>query len=319
MDVLYRDAAQKASQGRDASVARILTLAAREDPARAGEWRRHLVPAAPAGGASLPGLSALLAEMRSGGERPFEPAPAPPPVERAATPEGQALRFHLAIDDGGEFLVLCGDSISLGHARAGRADVPLLADLESVHARLEFRESFHGGPVWCVTSTGRGRLEVDGRPIAGASELADGAEVRLAENLAFRFRRPETASASVLLELLRGAEAAGAQHVLLMVPGRAGRVRVGSKSNRHIPVPRIEHEIELCLAAGDGGDQLVVSCPGGVREVGGGEGSAATEARFPCPPSRRVDVVLGARPSERPPFGLSFAPLDSPTAQGGPV
>ncbi|MEE8468178.1 MAG: hypothetical protein V3T22_06970, partial [Planctomycetota bacterium] len=110
MDVLYRDAAHKASLGRDASVNRILGVAAAEDPARAEQWRHSLAAAAAAAAAPerVSGLTRLLAQMRAAGEGGSEargepgPARRARPVLRAPTTPGKALRFQLAVDDGGE-------------------------------------------------------------------------------------------------------------------------------------------------------------------------------------------------------------------------
>ncbi|MEE8466816.1 MAG: FHA domain-containing protein, partial [Planctomycetota bacterium] len=320
MDVLYRDAAHKASLGRDASVNRILGVAAAEDPARADQWR-HSLAAADAAPERASGLTRLLAQMRDAGgggsEAQGEPGPAPRarPVARAPTTPGKALRFQLAVDDGGEFLVVSGTRVTFGHARAQAADVPVLADIESVHALLEFGESFHGGPSWRIQALGRGAVDVNGRRIEGSSDVRDGDLVQLAANLAFRFRRPEPASTSALLEFLHGAESEGAQRVLLLAAGPSGRVRIGPKSSRCIPVSGIEHEVELTLEPAAGPLTLVVRCAGGVRVAGEDDPAerAATERHVPCPPERRVDVVLGARPSQRAPFGLSLSPIHPPS------
>lgn len=333
MDVLFRNVATRHSEGRDSSVARLLTVAASEDPLRAEEWRRRLEPErSPLEG---PGsaMRELLAEMRGRGERPpSEPRERPlPPLERVAPPAGEPLRFHLAVDDGGEFLVVSGSSVTIGHARAGRADVPLLADLESLHARLDYSASFHGGPRWRVEPLGhgarRGAVSVaqesgEEQPVEESRPLADGDQVRLAPNVLIRFRRPEPASASAILEL-GGVEAEGAQRVLLFVPGSAGRVRIGSKAGRHVTVTGVEHEVELTLECpeelNDRPTELHVRCAGGVRVLGvdARDRPAQVLRALPCPPSARADLVLGARPSLRAPFGLSLAPIDPPTMPGG--
>lgn len=323
MDVLFRDAARKASEGRDASVARLLVVAAGEDPARADEWRRRFRGEVPSRVAQS-GMRELLAEMRaSAGDAPApRPRPRPAPSRArtagAAPRPGAPLSFHLAVDDGGELLVVAGRSASFGHARTGVADVPFLADLEPLHASLALEESFHGGASWTVRPVGRGRVEVGerGGDGEGPRPVADGDVVRLSPNVAFRFLRPDPASASAVLELLHGAEAEGAQRVLLWVGGAAGRVCVGPKANRHVPVAGVEHEVELSLEPADAPAEIVVRCAGGVRvlETDSPHDPAATERRLPCPPPRRIDVVLGARPAQRAPFGLALSPLD-PGAQ----
>ena len=184
---------------------------------------------------------------------------------------------------------------------------------------IDFGESFHAGPSWRITCAGRGAVEVQGESVGEAGRIvSDGEVVRLAGNLAFRFQRPDPASASAILELLKGVEAEGAQRVILLAPGESGRVRIGPKASCHIPIAGVEHEIELCLAPEIDPTELVVRCDGGVRtlETDSPIDPADTERRLPCPPARRIDLVLGARPTQRAPFGLALSPVDPPTMHG---
>ncbi|MCP3917750.1 MAG: hypothetical protein GY711_19575 [bacterium] len=329
MDVLLRSAAHKAQEGRDASVARMLSIAATEDPDRAGEWARRIQPAPErepvADERPSVGLTDLLSRMRArGGREEVEPGssaatrpkprPRPGPSFEDEVSADAPMRFHLAVDDGGEFLVVAGERVSFGHARARRADVPLLADLESIHAFLAWEESFHAGTSWSLEPSSLlehvsplARIEVDGRELRGRRSLSDRDLVQLSQNLGMRFRLPEAASRSALLELLHGAEAEGAQRVIVLTPGAAGRVRIGPRANRHVPVAGLEHEVVLTLEA----SALRVACEGGVR-LHGADGrplDAAREVCIPLPLERRVDVTANARPSQTPPFGLALAPL----------
>jgi len=316
LELLVRSATQRAAEGRDASVARILTVVASEDPARAGEVRRDLKSVEGPQSKNSRSIEKLLAEMRAESgvvppkavkseSRPAEKPPAPPPVPRAA---GAPLRFHLAIDDGGEFLVVSGASITIGHARSGEADIPLLADLESVHARLVWSESFHAGPGWHIEPISSGVVEVAGRLLGAESQrLADGDEVRLAPNLSFRFRLPVLSSSTALLNLMHGAESEGAVSVLLLLPGASGRVRIGPQLRRHVPITGLEHEVEMTLEDG----QLAVSCEGGVRVDGpGAPEGAAPSCTLDLPPVARFDVTVNARPSQRPPFSIAIGPIE---------
>jgi len=309
LEQLVRAATHRAAEGRDSSVARILNLVASEDPARAGEVRRDLRDSEEPRSKGSRSIEKLLAEMRADSGKVPAPAPkrapAPPPIPRAA---GAPLRFHLAIDDGGEFLVVSGASITIGHARAAEADIPLLADLESVHARLVWSESFHAGPGWHIEPTSSGLVEVSGRVLGAESQrLADGDEVRLAPNLSFRFRLPVVSSSSAVLVLLHGAESEGAVNVLLLLPGASGRVRIGPQVRRHVPVAGLEHEVEMTLEGG----RLEVACEGGVRVDGpGASEGAAPNAWLDLPPRTRYDVTVNARPSQRPPFSIAIGPIE---------
>lgn len=328
LDLLYRDAARKASLGREGSVARVLSVVAASDPVRADEWRRHLAGrqetgrqeteqeerAEQASDDARPStaMKDLLANMRAGKDAPAPRPEAPSKIARSAPAPGAPMRFHLMIDDGGEFLALSGASITIGHSQAGKADVPLLGDLESLHARITFEESFHGGARWKITPESGGKVSVDGRRAheGEAMELIDGAEVRLSPRVTFRFQRPDVASASARLSWLHGLEADGAPRVLLFAPGPSGRVTLGARTSRLLPVAGVEHEVELTLEPPSDPTELRVRCAGGVRRH---SQDATEEFTLPCPPDRRLDLVVGARPSSPVPFGLAITPVPPPS------
>jgi len=221
--------------------------------------------------------------------------------------EPRSQRFLLAVDDGGEFFAASGASLVIGHLRAQEADLPFLADVEAEHARLAIEDSFHGGPRWSLAASPRARILVGGRFVdAKPVLLADGDPVQLAPNLAFRFRAPDPASGSAVLDLQSGSDCQGARHVLLFAPGIGGRVRIAARVDRLIPVPDLLQEVSLEIE----GPSLVVRCPGGVRVQGGvSPGGADPALVLPCPPERPISLNLGARPANRPPFGLTFSPV----------
>jgi len=205
-------------------------------------------------------------------------------------------RFHLAVDDGGEFFAVCGRRIVLGHVRSARADLPLLADVEDEHGCLEFDLSFHAGPRWRFTALAR--------PDGDARPLVDGAIIELSPRVGMRFRRPEASSASARLELLGGVECLGARTILLLAPGRGGRLRIGSRQDRLVPVPEVVHEATLEEEAGE----LRVACAGGVRICGVSAGGPGPSLRIPLPPTRALALALGARAEGRAPLGILLAP-----------
>lgn len=231
----------------------------------------------------------------------------PSPV---ADPSSQ--RFLLAVDDGGEFFVVSGPSVTIGHLRSPSADLPFLADVEAEHARLELLDSFHTGPRWTLASLSGSRILVAGRFLDDAPVILSHDDlVQLGPNLSFRFRSPDPASSSAVLDLLSGADCQGARHVLLFARGAGGRVRVAARLDRHIPIPELAHEISLELEE----SALVVRCPGGVR-VQGGVSSAGSDPALslPCPPLQSISLTLGARPANRPPFGITVWPARMVTA-----
>jgi hypothetical protein len=215
-------------------------------------------------------------------------------------------RFLLAVDDGGEYFAASAPRVTIGHLRSPSADLPFLADVEAEHARLQLVDSFHSGPRWTLAPLSGSRILAAGRFLDETpAVLSHGDLVQLAPNLSFRFRSPDPASASAVLDLLSGADCQGARHVLLFARGAGGRVRIAARVDRHVPIPELAHEISLELEE----SSLVVRCPGGVR-VQGGVSSAGSDPALsvPCPPPQSISLTLGARPAGRPPFGITVWP-----------
>ena len=214
--------------------------------------------------------------------------------------------FLLAVDDGGEYFVASADSLVFGHLSSPSADLPFLADVEAEHARIAIGESFHGGPRWTLSGLASAKILVAGHFLGEApKELADGDLVHLAPNLSFRFRAPDPSSSAAVLDLLSGADCKGARHVLLFPPGPGGRVRIGSRRDRHVPVPDLLREVTLEIEE----SALIVRCAGGVRVQGGVASPGPDPAlSLPCPPTRSISVSVGARAPDRPPFGITVWP-----------
>ena len=144
------------------------------------------------------------------------------PLERPAS----AL---FSVDGAGEYLLVVGDHLKLGHVHAGRADLPLLADVGPVHAELVRTSSLGHGPSWKIVPLNGERVTLGGEPIGprGAT-LRHGARLCLGTNAGMRFRQPDPASRTALLELGPDLECAGAARIVLMSPGRGGRLRTCS-------------------------------------------------------------------------------------------
>jgi len=224
-----------------------------------------------------------------------------------------SVRLLASIDDAGDVFMLAGSSITIGHAAAGVADLPLLADLDALHARASLVESFHGGLSWVLTiEPGAAAPVVDGQPVEDPSRpiaLVDGVEVVFGRGASFRVRRSDPSSASIMLELMHGAEVAGARRVLLMAFGEGGRVRVGPRRRRHIPVGGLACDIEIILerAGEQGPAHVLVRCEGGARRTTS-VGERTTEVMLDLPLEERVDLALGAAPDRLPPFGIALRP-----------
>ncbi len=262
-----------------------------------------------AGPAAPPGESAGTAEPEDDEpERPrSELLPAERPVARRPAPPAHdaAPRLLLTIDDAGQFLVAGSADLVIGHLRSGEADLPFLADVGKRHARVVRRESLHGGSEWRIEPQGSESVLRNGSPVATSDRLRDGDEIKLGGNVSFRFRTPDPASASAVLDLLHGAECLGAAHVILFADGPGGRVRIGAAGQRHVRVPGLIHGVSMVLD----GERLVVECEAGVRS---GEGPSRGTFALPFPPPQRVDLAIGKAADGRPPFGLALAPVEAP-------
>jgi hypothetical protein len=334
LELLVARTEERAGEGRGGERAdEALVLLARHAPERALALQRDLVRRAE-GAASRETLSSVLGELRSRSRVPRVEPPARVEENRAAVVEHEGRRdedgaadarssadgaapatlFHLAIDDGGEFLAAVGTRLVIGHLRSHAADLPLLADIEPSHAELRAATSFHGGLRWrlvplvddarLASMSWRGRV----LPREGV-ELAHGDRVQLARNLALRVVAPDAASSSSILELEHGLECHGATRILLFAPGPAGRVRLGRKRTRLIPIADLEHDVSLELEPG----RLVCACAGGLRDDERVI-PAAADARLALafPPERATCVVVGARRAPSPPFQIRVRPLDPP-------
>lgn len=244
-----------------------------------------------------------------------------PARPRAAEPAAPPYLFHLAVDDGGEFVAAIGRALTIGHLRSRDAELPLLADIESRHARLSASESFHGGLRWRLEpvlgahdGSRPSAISWRGRelPLEGA-ELAHGDRIALARNATLRLVAPDAASSSAILELERGLECHGASRVLLLAPGPAGRVRLGRKRTRMIAIGDLEHDVTLELTESG----LVVECDGGLSDGRTRvEPAPRAQLAIPLPLAGPVYLAVGARTHPRPPFQITLRPLDSTPAGG---
>lgn len=231
-------------------------------------------------------------------------------------------RFLLAVDDAGEFLVVAGERISLGHLRARDVDLPFLADIAAHHARLELVEDFHAGARWRIAPEPGAVVLLGGRAVGESGALLrDGDDVQLARNLAFRFVAREPGSSSARLELSGGQECLGAPCILLLAPGSGGRARLGASAARLVPVAGLEHEIEIAASVDGERAALGVRCTAGVS--GGVSGGLAPsggaggepEVRLALPLALSVTLTARARAAGKPPFALMLRPSE-PALEG---
>lgn len=222
---------------------------------------------------------------------------------RPATP---APGFHpraavLSVDGGGQYLLFAGDVATLGHARAGEADLGFLADVGAQHARLVRADSLQSGPGWRLEPLQGEKVAIDGEPLGPAGRrIEPGQTLRLGENLELRTSVPDPASACLVLELLRGAQCFGARHIVLLAEGRGGRLRLGSAVSHQVRVPGLAFTLEVLLFPGE----LEFRCEEPLRGALQG-----TLGRLRFPPTERLSFACGSATGPRPPFGLFLEPV----------
>lgn len=166
-----------------------------------------------------------------------------------AKAQGLDLGFLLRVDEGGEFLVLRGETISIGNVRDGTADIPVLANIAGRHARIRRSLSFHGGMQDSIEAD-QGEVFVDGEA-SQKSRLRDGQSVRLGPSLKLNYNVPCRRSLSAVLTL-RGYTVGGTDKLLLLKDrGRDGRIVIGPGRDVHIQVSSATAEVEV-FAGKDG-------------------------------------------------------------------
>ncbi|MBL6721969.1 MAG: hypothetical protein ISQ08_11230 [Planctomycetes bacterium] len=262
-------------------------------------------------------LRAALEAAREGASAP--PAQLPDASSGPDLGGGSAsqapLRLRLAIDDVGDWSVHIGGTILLGQAGAGRAHVGLHAPVAAVHASLRAASSFHGGEGWDLVPAPGEEVLLDGVPLDGPAALGDGARVALGPDLCLTVRRPDPASASLLLCAERDEVLGGAGGVLAWFPGPGGRIRLGPDRQALLGLAGAEED--LLLEASDGGILLVRGAAPAAGEPAGGAGAdEPTEAWIPLPLEEVREVRLRLR-GDAAATSLCFLPPAGPGSGGG--
>lgn len=179
--------------------------------------------------------------------------------QNLARAQGLEGAFLLRVDEGGEQLVLRGESVSIGNVRQARADLPVLANLSGRHATIRRSMSFHGGMQDTIVAE-EGEVRVGGQKVA-ERPLAPGDRVQLGPALGFVYQRPTPRSLTVGLLLQSGFQVAGTDRVLLMKDrGRDGRILLGPGPDVHVRVASATGEVEV-YATNTG--QIRVGCAAG--------------------------------------------------------
>ena len=176
-----------------------------------------------------------------------------------ARAQGLESGFLLRVDEGGEFLVLRGETVTLGNLRDGRADLPVLAAIAGRHARIARSMSFHGGMQDSIVAED-GEVHVGGRQVQ-KHRLQSGDRVQLGRTLRLQYEMRTSRSLTASLQLLGGFQVAGTDRLILLKDrGRDGRILMGPGKDVHIRVPLAQAEVEV-YASRSG--QICVRCVSG--------------------------------------------------------
>ena len=179
--------------------------------------------------------------------------------QNLAKAQGLEGAFLLRVDEGGEQLVLRGETVTIGNVRQMRADLPVLANLAGRHASIRRSMSFHGGMQDTIVAE-EGEVSVAGRKVE-THPLKPGDRVQLGPALGFLYQRPATRSLTVGIVLQSGFQVAGTDRILLMKDrGRDGRILMGAGNDVHVRVMRATAEVEV-FATSSG--QMRVACAQG--------------------------------------------------------
>lgn len=204
--------------------------------------------------------SAARAEMEAMGETPALLRTRIYDMKKSiAEAQGLDGAFVLRVDEGGEFLVLRSESVSIGNVRDGSADLPILCALAGRHARIERSMSFHGGMVDTIVAE-NGDVAVAGQKVARHA-LRNGDRFKLGNALQATYSTPCSRSLTAMVQLLGGFQAGGTDRCLLLKDrGRDGRICIGAGSDVHVRVASATAEVEVF---GSKTGQLRVRCATG--------------------------------------------------------
>ncbi len=161
-----------------------------------------------------------------------------------ARAQGLEGAFLLRVDEGGEQLVVRGETISIGNVRQPSTDLPVLANVAGRHASIRRSMSFHGGMQDTIVAE-EGEVRVGGSKVT-SRPLVPGDRVQLGSAFGFVYQRPSARSLSVGLLLQGGFQIAGTDRILLMKDrGRDGRILLGPGKDVHVRVPKATGEVEI--------------------------------------------------------------------------
>jgi len=161
----------------------------------------------------------------------------------------QADKFMLWVDAVGGFWVCMADVVSLGQpVRSGTADIPILADISSRHARI--RRDGEGYVIEAVRE-----VRVDGKPVREMGWLGNGSKIELGEGVRLVFRRPHALSATARIDFASHHRTQPSSDAVLLM---ADCCILGPKRHCHVVCRKWTREVILCRHE----DELYCRTPG---------------------------------------------------------
>ena len=141
-----------------------------------------------------------------------------------------AERFMLWIDAVGGYWVCMADALIVGQPGTGGADIPLLADISSRHARIR-----RDGEGYLIDAFRE--VRVDGRSVEATDLLGNGSRIEIGPSVKLEIRRSHPLSITARLDFLsRHRTQPPADAVLLL----ADACVLGPKPNSHVCLPRLD-------------------------------------------------------------------------------
>lgn len=191
--------------------------------------------------------------------------------DRLRQGRGGGKGFILRVEEGGEFLVLTSSDLTVGNILSKDVDLPIMANISRVHARLVRSRDFHRGECYRVLSQGGAKCFVNGKAVRDHT-LQHGDRLRLGSDLEMIFELPTEKSVTAVLHLQGDFAVDGINKIVLMKPGGTdGKILLSSGTRSHVPVQCLKRDVEIHCTGGDGEvGQLICTSLAGVEVEGRG-------------------------------------------------
>lgn len=162
-------------------------------------------------------------------------------IEEAGPTVEASSAWMLRVEEAGDWLVHPGNSLLIGAVGGGVADLPIMAAINSRHARIERR----GERYRLVLEPGAEGTR-NYRRIEGSVDLQHGDRLKLGRSLEMRFRQPIEGNGTAVLHLEGDFQVHGCRRVVLAAePGRDGAVVIGPGPKAHVELGQGADRVQL--------------------------------------------------------------------------